>query len=63
MGVEAAVEAVRLRSHYKPAYSNAILLAATKGSGAMTLLADDRGFLKVRAGIETVVLDDFLKEK
>ena len=63
VGIEAAAEAARLRSRYKLRTPDAILLAAAKGGGATAFLTNDRGFLKVREGIEIVVLDDLLKGK
>ena len=61
VGIEAAAEAARLRSRYGLRTPDAVLLAAAKGGGATAFLTNDRGFLKVREGIEIVILDDLLK--
>lgn len=61
LGIEAAAEAARLRSRYRLRTPDAILLAAVKGGGATAFLTNDRGFLRVKEGIEILVLDDLLK--
>ncbi|MCS7240456.1 MAG: type II toxin-antitoxin system VapC family toxin [Candidatus Bipolaricaulota bacterium] len=59
-GVEEAHAAARLRARYGLRLPDALILATVQAAGATALLTNDREFLKVKEGVDVILLDECL---